>query len=84
MGQIYTVLQNEIRYTLFIFFNKMKNKLILITAVCKILKTFDMRDCLHTFIAPECGRRNVEKNKLLEVEGWHLSQCPTAGDANEA
>ena len=57
MGQIYTVLQNEIRYTLFIFFQKIKNKLNLITVVRKILKTFDMRHCLHTFIAPKCGRK---------------------------
>jgi len=59
-GQINTVTKNMI-YPFHFFFNKMKNKLILITAVCKILKTFDMRDCLHTFIAPECGTRNVEK-----------------------
>ena len=29
----------------------MGNKLILLTVVRKILNTFDMRDCLHTFIA---------------------------------
>jgi len=32
----------------FHFFNKMKNKLILITVVRKILSTYDIRDCLHT------------------------------------
>ena len=35
----------------FYFLNKMKNKLILITVVRKILSTFDMKDCLYTFIA---------------------------------
>jgi len=35
----------------------MKNKLILITVVSKILNTFGIRDCLHTFIAPKCGRK---------------------------
>jgi len=63
MGHIYTVLQNEIRYTLFIFFKKIKNKLNLITLVRKILKTFDMRDCLHTFIAPKCGRKKIVGNR---------------------
>jgi len=55
--QIYTVLPKKIRYTLFILFTKMRNKLILIAVVRKILKTFDVRDCLHTFIAPERGRK---------------------------
>ena len=56
-----------IRYTRFIFFDKMKNKLILTTVVglCKILNTFDTRDCLRTFVAT---KRSI-KNKLLEVEG---------------
>ena len=36
--------------------------------VRKILNTFDMRDCLHTFIAAKCGGK-----KLLEVEG---GMCP--------
>jgi len=55
----------EKSYIPFHFFsNKMKSKLTLVTVVCKILKTFDTRDCLHTFIAPKCGR----KNKLLGVK----------------
>ena len=39
----------RIRYPIHFFSNKMKNKLILITVVRKILNTFDMRDCLPTF-----------------------------------
>jgi len=47
-----TLCYKRIRYTLFIFFYKMKkNKLILMTVVRKILNTFDMRDCLHIFVA---------------------------------
>jgi len=42
-----TLCYKRIRYTLFIFFNKMEKKLILITEVGlrKILNTFDIRDC---------------------------------------
>jgi len=53
----------------------MKNKLILITVVHKILDTFDMRDYLHTFIATKWSMRN----KLLEVE---RGTCPIAGDTS--
>jgi len=64
----------KIRLTFFfIFFNKIENKLILITVVRKILKTFDMRDCLHTFIAPKCGRKKI----MLEVKGGG-APCPNA------
>jgi len=49
----------------FYFLNKMKNKLILITVVRKILSTFDMKDCLYTFIAT----KESINNKLLEVKG---------------
>jgi len=56
----------------------MKNKLILITVVRKSLKTFDMRDCLHSFIAPKCGRKKVVGSR----GGEHVPQCPVAGDAN--
>jgi len=37
----------------------MKNKLILINVVRKILNTFDMRDCLHTFIDT---KRSIKRN----------------------
>ena len=56
----------------------MKNKLILITVVRKIPNTFDTRDCLHTFIAPECGR----KKEIVGSRGEHVLQRPIAGDAN--
>ena len=46
----YTVLQKNPMYPVN-FFDKMKNRLLLITVVRKILRTFDMRDCLHTFTA---------------------------------
>ena len=55
-GQLYTVLQKK-SDILFYFFNKMKNSLILITVVRKILNTFDTKDCLHTVIATKCGRK---------------------------
>ena len=51
----------------------MKNKLILITVVCKNLNRFDTRNCLHTFIATNCKI----KYKLLEVRG-HVPQCSNA------
>ena len=44
--------------------------------VRKIPKTFDMRDCLHIFIAPKCGRKNVGSR------GRHVPQYPIAGYAN--
>jgi len=56
----------------------MKNKLILITVVRKIPNTFDTRDCLHTFIAPECGRKKV----IVGSRGEHVLQRPIASDAN--
>ena len=67
------ITQNVVRVTkesdkpFSIFFDKVKNKLISITVVGprKILNTFDMRGCLHTFIAT---KRSI-KNKLVEVEG---------------
>jgi len=40
--------------------------------VHKILNTFDMRDCLHTFIVWS------KKNKLLEVEGGGGARAPNA------
>jgi len=46
-----TLCYKRIRYTFIIFFDKMKNKLILITVVRKIMNTSDMTACLHTFIA---------------------------------
>jgi len=66
-------------YPFHFFFNKMKNKLILITVVRKIPKTFDMRDCLNTFMAPECGRKKINccKSRAARVPMTH-----TAGDAN--
>ena len=53
----YTVLQKN---PICPFCNKMKNKLILITVVRKILRTFDVIDCLNTFIAS-----GKHKNKLI-------------------
>jgi len=72
-GRIYIALQKNPIYLFHFFSIKRKTNLILITAVRKILKTFDMSDCVRTFIAPRCGRR---KEKLLEVEGvGHVTQC---------
>ena len=49
------------------------------TVVRKIPKTFDMRDCLHTFIAPKCGRKKIN---CWKSRGGTVPQCLIAGDAN--
>jgi len=45
--------------------------LILITVVCKILKTLEMRVCL-TFIAPKCGR----KKQIVGSRGGTFHNAP--------
>ena len=72
-----TMCYKRIRYP-FHFFNKKKNKLILITAVRKILNTLFWHERLSSYFYSYKVKR---KNKVLEVEG-HAPRCPIVGDAS--